>query len=273
VICYTLDLEHDYAGVAPAEAYEAFSNGAVLKRLSDLVRRHDLRLTVFATGQVLEGHEEMLSSFQEMGAEIELHGYDHILDSETVVREMHRGMSAYQKRFGRSPLGYRAPGGVLSPTLMQELAAAGIRYDSSVIPSFRWGMYSNLHSPLGPHLYPNLSLVELPIGVVPCVRLLISASYIRLVGLSLYKFLFNLFGIPSPAVYLFHLVDLISVDMRKHLSKFLRYAYMRGDGKGLNVFEASVKYFERKGYRPVYMSDVYNRYLCQASSMAVGGRC
>jgi Polysaccharide deacetylase len=265
-VCYTLDLEHDYAGVAPAETYETLSNHADLDRFSDIVRRYGLKLTVFATGRVLEQKRESVERFRQLGAEIELHGYDHILHEPDFVYEMQKGVSAYYRYLGRSPLGYRSPGGMISPALLEALAEAGIKYDSSVIPSFRWGMYSNLGHPLTPHLHSGLPLLELPIGVVPRVRLPIATSYMRLFGLSVYRIFFALFGRPSPLVYLFHLVDLVPVPMRKRLSLFLRCAYARRDGKGLDVFEASVRYFETSGYRPEYMSNLYREYAGRLSA-------
>jgi peptidoglycan/xylan/chitin deacetylase (PgdA/CDA1 family) len=266
VICYTLDLEHDYAGVAPTETYETLSKRAWLERFSDLVHRHDCKLTVFATGKVLEQQREAVAFFRRMGAEIELHSYDHILDERAADSEVHKGVVAYQDFFGKVPLGYRAPGGVLSPTLMEELVRAGIKYDSSVIPSFRFGMYNNLGSPLEPYLHPHLPLIELPIAVVPRVRLLIATSYIRILGFPLYRILLGLFGRPSPVVYLLHLVDLIPVEMRKRLSPVLRCAHARGEGKGLEVFETSVQYFESAGYRSDYMSNVYKEYAVKLSA-------
>ena len=259
-ICYTLDLEHDYAGVAPAETYETFSNLALLDRFSELVHIHNLKLTVFATGKVLEHHNEAVEYFQRIGAEIELHGYDHILKESTAAVEVHKGVAAYQDAFGKVPQGYRAPGGVISPALMEELVRAGIQYDSSVFPSFRPGMYSNLGSPLGPHRYPDLPLVELPIGVVPRARLPIAASYIRLVGFSVYKILFRLFGRPSPIVYLLHLVDIIPVEIRRHLPAYLRTIHARGDGRGMDILQKTIAYFDAAGYRPDYMSNLYEEY-------------
>jgi peptidoglycan/xylan/chitin deacetylase (PgdA/CDA1 family) len=262
-ICYTLDLERDYAGVAPVETYETFSRHARLEQFSDLVRRHDLRLTVFVTGKVLEQHWETLAYFQQVGAEIELHGYDHVLDKAFAGREVQKGVAVYRSVFGRVPLGYRAPGGVTSPMLMEELVRAGIRYDSSVFPSVRWGMYNNLGSPLGPHLHPRLPLLELPIGVIPWVRIPIAVSYIRILGFPLHKMLLSLFGRPSPIVYLLHLVDLISVEARKRLPPVLRCVDMRGDGRGFEVFKASVRYFESAGYRSDYMSNLYSEYAAK----------
>ena len=240
----------------------------MLDRFSELVRCHELKLTVFATGRVLEHQREALEYFQRMGAEIELHGYDHVLQESTAAGEVRKGVAAYRNVFGKVPLGYRAPGGVISPTLMEELVRAGIRYDSSVFPSFRWGMYSNLGSPLGPHRHPHLPLLELPIGVVPGARLPIAASYIRLLGFPLYKILFRLFGRPSPIVYLLHLVDLIPVEMRQHLPTYLRYIHARGDGRGMEVFEETVTVFRGRGLQARLYEQPVRRVCCPAVSLA-----
>jgi hypothetical protein len=270
-ICYTLDLEHDYAGVAPHEIYEAFSRHTWLDRFSNLVCIHDLKLTVFATGKVLEQHQETVASFQGMGAEIELHGYDHVLDERAADHEVQKGVAAYHDCFDKGPLGYRAPGGVLSPTLMEELVRAGIKYDSSVYPSFRWGMYSNLDSPLEPYVHQDVPLLELPIGVIPGVRVPIALSYIRLLGFPLYRILLGLFGMPAPVVYLLHLVDLIPVEMRKRLPPFLRWVASRGDGKGLEAFEASVQYFDAAGYQSAHMSNLYEVFANKMPTQAMKG--
>jgi hypothetical protein len=260
LICYTLDLEHDYAGLSPSEEYEAFSGTGALDRLSDIVLRFGLKLTVFATGKVLDQKKETIGFFQGLGAEIELHGYSHVMYQPNLVFELQKGVDVYRKNFGKNPLGYRSPGGVISPVLLKALKAEGIRYDSSIIPSYRWGVYKNLKSPLHPFCDSEASILELPIGVVPKIRIPIAASYIRLLGLPTYKLLFSLFGTTSPIVYLFHLVDLIPTQMRKKLSPFWRCIYAKGQRKGLEVFEGSVKYFKNQDFKPEFMSQLYKMY-------------
>jgi len=259
-ICYTLDLEHDYAGLSPTEEYETFSHPKSLERLLEIVWRHKLKITVFVTGKVLDQRRDIVAFFQEIGAEIELHGYQHIMYQPDCALEVKRGVEAYQKYFGKRPTGYRSPGGVIKPVLMEALAKQGIQYDSSLIPSFRWRVYKNLKSSIKPFHDPESGLFELPIGVVPRVRIPIAASYIRLLGFSVYRLLFALFGTPTPLVYLFHLVDLIPTEMRKELPVFWRMIYAKGQKKGFEVFEATVIYFEKLGYRSEFMSSLYKRY-------------
>ena len=260
-IYYTLDLEHDYAGVAPEETYETFSNAGLLERFASVVRLHDLKLTVFATGKVLERQGHIVEFFRELGSEIELHGYDHVMYGPDFGREIQHGAAAYRRYFGGNPRGYRSPGGVTSPEMLDILAGEGIQYDSSLIPSFRWGTYSNLRKPQQPFVLGKSNLVELPISVIPGVRLPIAASYIRLLGLPLYKLLFSLFGRPTQVVYLFHLVDLIPTAMRDRLSTPLRVAYGKGEATAMDSFAETARYFDSAGYVPRHMSTLHERYM------------
>ena len=86
-ICYTLDLEHDYAGPAPIESYEALANPYLKAKLEEIIVSNQLRLTVFATGKILENHPEYVEFFQSLGAEIELHGYEHTWIKPDLVQE------------------------------------------------------------------------------------------------------------------------------------------------------------------------------------------
>jgi peptidoglycan/xylan/chitin deacetylase (PgdA/CDA1 family) len=269
-IYYTLDLEHDYAGPAPFEAHEAMANPALLAKLEEVIVSNQLRLTVFATGRILDRHPEHVEFFQKLGAEIELHGYDHTWVNPNLTQEVEKGVEAYRAFFGKLPLGYRSQGGFLTPELIHALVVAGIQYDSSLIPSFRLGIYSNLRAQIGPHFYDHLPLLELPIAVIPQVRLLVAASYIRLLGFRTYQLLFRLFGRPSPLVFLFHLVDLVPVSMRKHLSPFLRTAYAIRESQGLFYFEKTVQYFQSYGYRPEFMSTLYREYTQKRSAPIMG---
>ncbi len=91
VIVYTLDLECDYAGIAPHEAYEALHRQGEIKHFIGIIRRYNIKLTVFATGKALESNWENLSFLREIGAEIELHGYDHHIFNADVKLEIENG--------------------------------------------------------------------------------------------------------------------------------------------------------------------------------------
>jgi hypothetical protein len=259
-IYYSLDLEHDYAGVAPVESYITLQNKPMLARFAKLIERFNIKLTVFATGKILEKQRETVEFFRQLGAEIELHGYDHVMYNPDFDQEVKKGIRAYRDYFGAGPLGYRSPGGAVSHHLFDLLAEVGIRYDSSIVPSFRPGAYNNFTASPEPYYHSGTQLLELPIAVVPKVRLLVAASYIRLLGLPTYKLLFRLCGYPKSLVYLFHLVDIIPVPaVRQQLTPFLRMAYKPGERRGMDCFENSLAHFVSAEYRSEHMSKLYQQ--------------
>lgn len=268
LICYTLDLEHDYAGLSPFDKYDAFEQKKALTKLSRLIHRHGLKLTVFATGKVLTARKETVKFFQDQGAEIELHGHHHVIFGSDTKREIRSGVEAYRDYFKKNPMGYRSPGGVFGPNLLSCLQKEGIRYDSSLIPSFRWGVYKNLRSPLCPFYSSGVPVLELPVGVIPRVRLPVAASYIKLFGLSTYRTLFSLCGTPSPLVYILHLVDLIPSPMRKNLPLFWRILYSKSEKRSFEIFRESLSSFEEMGYKAEYMSRLYSLYAEKLSPPA-----
>ena len=134
-IYYTLDLEHDYAGPAPFRSHETLSNLSLLDELATIITKNNIRLTVFVTGKTLEEKPESVDFFRKIGAEFELHGYEHTWIDPDFVQEVEKGVRAYQAFFGRKPLGYRSQGGITSEILIDALIKQGIQYDSSLIPS------------------------------------------------------------------------------------------------------------------------------------------
>jgi len=258
-VSYTLDLEPDYAGVAPRETYDALYDRETIDRLVDWLGEHRIKLTVFATGKLIAERRDRIDLFRSLGAEVELHGYGHAMYGADPLREFRRGLAEYRRCLDKTPLGYRAPGGVIRSELFEALGEEGIRYDSSVIPSFRRGVYSNMDHPTQPHFLPGGTVLELPVGVIPRLRLLISTSYMKLLGMPLYRLFFRLFGRPDPLVYLFHMVDLAPVPIRRELSPFYRTAYAVREGKGLDIFGQSASYLAKKGYEPRYLSELYER--------------
>lgn len=264
-ICYTLDLEHDYAGITQNELYETLERGDLLDRFAEIVQRFDIKLTIFITGRFLVSQRQWLEFFENLGAEFEMHGHNHVMFSPDFKNEVNKGLEMYQNVFGHKPKGYRSPGGVVDHHLYQLLVNEGIQYDSSLIPSYRIGTYNNINKSPYPHKLHPFDLFELPIGVIPKVRLMVSASYIKLLGFPFYKLLFKIFGVTSPLVYLFHLVDIIPVNGRSQLSRFYRFAYGIREKRGMDIFESTVSWFKSRGYQSIYMSTLHEKYSGEAS--------
>jgi peptidoglycan/xylan/chitin deacetylase (PgdA/CDA1 family) len=199
---------------------------------------------------------------KELPIRFEIHSHSHNQREPDSAAELDAAVEAYDRFFGRTPKGYRAPNGLISREGLRRLAERGFHYDSSIFPSFRFDEYgyNNLSSPLIPYRFklPE-ELIELPLGVIRKVRLVISLSYIKLLGLPFYKMLISLFDIPSPLVILCHPYD-FSIDHQLHkIGGWKRYAHARNSARAEELFIAFIRYLKSKGYRFVFVDEVLDR--------------
>ncbi|MBU1693500.1 MAG: DUF3473 domain-containing protein [Verrucomicrobia bacterium] len=114
---------------------------AQTRALLDLFDRRQTHATFFILGWVGERHPALLKEIALRGHELASHGYAHDLvhrlTPEAFREDLERGLRAVEEATGQRCAGYRAPSFSLrrSDTWAWEtLAAAGIRYDSSVFP-------------------------------------------------------------------------------------------------------------------------------------------
>ena len=112
-----------------------------IPRLADWARQRRIPLTWFAVGQDLEqaANADTLAQLARDGDEIGCHSYSHFYDltrrSAAMMRsEIERGVAAIEGVASTKVKGFRAPGYVVSDTLLDLLREAGLAYDSSVFP-------------------------------------------------------------------------------------------------------------------------------------------
>ena len=262
LVCFSLDLEPDFGGRTGTA--EVFGDRVHFDRWAEVVRRYDLKLTVFVVGNLLdrppEETDHIVERLADLGAEFELHAYTHDLSSRAdQAEEIRRGKAAFRRRFGRDPLGYRAPQGRISARELMILAAEGFAYDSSIFPSLRPGVFNNLRFPAGPSYLAGPAIVEFPVAVVPRVRLPVALSYIKLLGPSAYRLLSRVFGLPPVLVFVLHLHDLFPVASLELLPARHRLKWLRNRERGIEVFEGFVRHIVEMGYQSLYMSDLLER--------------
>jgi peptidoglycan/xylan/chitin deacetylase (PgdA/CDA1 family) len=244
----TLDLEPDHCDLVEGYHYEAFS---CIDYLCGLIREKGLALTVFATGTVLETRPEMVLRLAAAGAEIELHGHRHKPPAEG-VEEIAAGLRAYKRLFGRAPIGYRAPLGMISMKEIEHLARERFMFDSSFFPSLFPGRFANLRAPTSPFIHKGTTLWELPISVIPIVRIPIALSYIQLLGRVPFHLLAALFGLPRYMVMDFHLHDLFPTRVYHTLPLKWKLIYsrcfLRRRSQGTRDLERLIALCSRRGY-------------------------
>ncbi|MFO1395093.1 MAG: XrtA system polysaccharide deacetylase [Steroidobacteraceae bacterium] len=142
------------------------------QRLVELFGRKGIRATFFVLGWVAERFPALVREIGAAGHEVGCHGYSHRLvydqTREEFATETRRAKAAIEQALGASIRGYRAASfSITSKTLwaLDEIAAAGFEYDSSVAP-MRHDIYGWLNGPRVPtrlRTEGGAELVEFPV--------------------------------------------------------------------------------------------------------------
>lgn len=140
----TLDLDgpSEYAGIhglARTDFDPLVMYGAPLKRFLEICDDLDAPPTLFVIGRDLaNGAREILRAVE--NAELAAHSFAHdysmsTYDAPAVLDDIQRVRETFVLAFGKPPVGFRAPGYLVSKTMLDALEACGFAYDSSVLPS------------------------------------------------------------------------------------------------------------------------------------------
>jgi peptidoglycan/xylan/chitin deacetylase (PgdA/CDA1 family) len=242
--CVTLDLEPDFAGrLSPV--YTAWDPGPVGEFLA-LLADGGVPLSAFVVGSSLGAVPAVLDRFREAGTEFHLHTYSHDHARPHTPDEIARGQEAFARFFGRPAEGYRAPEGRISKEGLARLDAEGFRFDSSVFPSFLpRPRYAGL--PRTPYRPAGARLVELPIATVSPARIIVSLSWMKLLGWPAFRRLLDL-PLPEPLVFDMHLHDLWPLPSRAGLRPPWSWVYARNAEAGLRILEDFLGVLRAKGY-------------------------
>jgi peptidoglycan-N-acetylglucosamine deacetylase len=127
-------------GLTRAEPDIVFARA--LPRLSDWARQRGIVVTWFVVGRDVErdaGNREAIARLARAGDELACHSYSHPYDLTRrsfaeMQREVEQGVSAIERAAAVRVTGFRAPGYVVTDTLLDLLREAGFAYDSSVFP-------------------------------------------------------------------------------------------------------------------------------------------
>jgi len=138
-----LDEIHHYYRIHGLEAGEAVSAvyRSAVPRLSDWAKQRGIPLTWFVVGQDLEiaANAEAATRLAADGDELGCHSFSHWFDLTRrpfaeMQRDVQRGVLAIREKTGATATGFRAPGYVVTDTLLSLLHEQGFAYDSSVFP-------------------------------------------------------------------------------------------------------------------------------------------
>jgi peptidoglycan/xylan/chitin deacetylase (PgdA/CDA1 family) len=160
--------------------------------LRDVLAEHNATATFFVVGEVADQHPEVIAEIAEEGYEIASHTHSHrllsTLDTDTQTEELVQSRNAIRAATGQEVVGFRAPAFDLPAGLFHRLSDAGYEYDSSVVPARRIpGWYGGEHNVTMPSPAANVQpeapdFCELPVSVMPNIRLPLSGAWTRLLG-------------------------------------------------------------------------------------------
>jgi peptidoglycan/xylan/chitin deacetylase (PgdA/CDA1 family) len=137
-----------------------FSVTRALPRLLDLLAETGLRATFFVEGLNAELYPDTLRELDAAGHEVALHGWRHEpwadLDPARERELLERGVARFGE-LGLRPVGFRPPGGDLTPATIGLLRELGLKYcspageggveehDGIVVIPFRWELIDAWH--------------------------------------------------------------------------------------------------------------------------------
>ncbi len=260
LFCFTIDLEPDFLS---DDRHEVLRDDDRMDAVTGFLAANGIRPTVFVAGKMLSGDLPVGERFEPLGAEFALHSYSHRNEEPDSAREIRLGVEAFGEYFGRRPRGYRAPSGIITPGGIARLAAAGFEYDSSVFPAWRPELGYDFRSlPDAPFAFAeHPGLVELPFAVVPKVRIVLSLSFLKLLGWPAYAGMFRTLGMPELLVFDSHLYDFFATSPVTSLSRrdWRRYALLRNQDRVFPLLQRLVDRARDAGYEFALMSEMLDQ--------------
>ena len=255
--CITLDLESDWFVDRPGRTYLTVE---YLAEYIELIQSVDVPVSVFVVGRLLEERPDVVERLDAaLDTEFHLHSYGHDPEMSAGFRtDLQEGIEAFESFFGRRPQGYRAPLGKITAQQLTTLDREGFEFDSSIFPSYRPGAYNNLDAPTEPYRpHDTDQLVELPVGVVPYLRIPTAQSYLKLGGQS-YLRLLEMLDPPDPLVFVSHLHDFVETPANEHRSQPMKAIQERNLEASATLFRALIQRLTASGYRFRTIGEVYS---------------
>jgi hypothetical protein len=263
IACITLDLERDpgFTGLMP----RLFNDENYFSSFIKILKKYNIPITIFMVmgdQQYLDGCIKKLEELS-ISFEIAMHSYTHDQKHAASKEEVISSKIIFEKYYkNQKILGYRSPNTLMDLSGIKNLIENNFQYDSSIVPFVRFDEYgyNNLKYPREPFYFSfgGRRLIEFPIATLSIIRLPFIFSYIKLLGISLYKTLIAIFPLPKTVVLYMH-----PYDFYPHLcgigdgKGWKKWAHGRNAKKSLELFDKTMFLLQVKGYKFNLMTDVY----------------
>lgn len=263
----SLDLDNQWSymkssGKGDWTTFPSYLETAIPRSL-EFLKRNELKITYFVVGQdaVLPKNRDVISEISSAGHEIGNHSFNHepwlhLYSKQELIDDIEKAEEAIYFATGQKPIGFRAPGFSLSPTVVQVLVDRGYEYDCSVFPTYLgpvarayfslksgpmdpaekkkrkrlFGKFSDGFQTLHPYRWKigTKHIVELPVTTLPGIKIPVHASYLvylatfsRRAAIVYWKTALNLclFRGVEPS-FLLHALDFMGIDDLPELGYF-----------------------------------------------------
>lgn len=151
------DTLQEYQDAPDNEIYDISYRGTL--EILKLLEKNNLRATFFTTASFVLKYKKLIKEISKNN-EIALHGYYHKNRNES-LDELKKAKRELEKIMGKGVIGFRAPR--LRKIPFSDLKEIGIKYDSSLHPTYIPGRYFNLFKKR--KLFVENEIVEIPISV------------------------------------------------------------------------------------------------------------
>jgi hypothetical protein len=256
----TLDLEMDFSGALEDEDRILLSPDHIT-RLLELLKAEDVKLSVFVVGRLLEKYGDAIELFQRYGCEFHCHSFSHQSYQSNSEEEIRACRDTFAAFFQKPPIGYRAPDGRINAEGIRNLEKYGFKFDSSYFPSYYPNPAKYMFKTRKAHRLKDTRLMELPNTSFSPLRIMLSISYVKLLGMKNFKRLLAISRLPEMVVFGSHLHDFFAdEEMLARLPRVWRIIYSRNAEQGLEYLAETLRYFRARDYRFEYMSDIFQQY-------------
>jgi hypothetical protein len=168
---------------------------------------------------------------------------------------------------GKNPLGYRAPQGIINKSEIKFLERMGIRFDSSIFPTYFPGRFNRSKFPKMPFRIKGSALIEMPFSIMGKLGIPMGLSYVQMIGFGSYVKLLKIFGFPDLIIFDFHPYELVKVPSFSMLPLIAKIGYFRSQKIYKDpswVFEEFVKFILQSGYKTKYLYEIYEEFKLKA---------
>lgn len=253
---FTIDVEMDYG--ARTGMLRALDDSEGIRRLADVLAAAAAPASAFVVTSLLRSHPATIERLHGWVAEFHSHSHTHALGTVDDETELGASLTALRALNGGA-VGYRSPQGRSSEGEIAAARRLGNAFSSTVFPTVRPGVFNHLDKPLTPFLHAN-GLLELPFAVVRGVRLVVSISYLKLVGWPVFRCLERLFGLPPVVVIDSHPHDTFATPALEALPPLPRLAWRVCRSQGIAYAQRLLGLLRRRGYEFVTIGELARRF-------------